>query len=95
MSTEAVPAPPAPADLGPPVVEVRDLKVQFQTRVGMWAGLRGAKPEIARAVDGATLTLHRGEVLALAGESGCGKTTLARSIMGLIPWIRSPSATIS
>jgi len=82
VSSEVIPA--APMALGRPVVEVRDLKVQFKTRVGLWAGLRGAKPDIARAVDGATLTLHEGEVLALAGESGCGKTTMARAIMGLI-----------
>ena len=83
VSAEVIPA--SPTTMGPPVVEVRDLKVQFKTRVGMWAGIRGQKPDIARAVDGATLTLHEGEVLALAGESGCGKTTLARAIMGLIP----------
>ena len=38
-----------------------------------------------RAVDGVSFTLHRGESLGLVGESGCGKTTLARAILGLDP----------
>jgi oligopeptide/dipeptide ABC transporter ATP-binding protein len=69
---------------GEPVIEVRGLKVRFTGRVGLLAGLRGKKGADAKAVDGLDLTLHRGEVLALAGESGCGKTTTARAIMGLI-----------
>ena len=67
------------------VLEVRDLHVEFTGRVGLFAGLGGAKGTNARAVDGVNLSVARGEVIALAGESGCGKTTLARTIMGLVP----------
>lgn len=67
-----------------PVIEVRGLEVNFTGRVGLLAGLMGKKGADAKAVDGVNLTLRRGEVLALAGESGCGKTTTARAIMGLI-----------
>jgi oligopeptide/dipeptide ABC transporter ATP-binding protein len=66
--------------LGPAVLEVRGLEINFKGRAGLFA----KKPPDAKAVDGVDLTLHRGEVLALAGESGCGKTTLARAIMGLL-----------
>jgi oligopeptide/dipeptide ABC transporter ATP-binding protein len=56
-----------------PLLELRDLHVQYPARHGA----------IARAVDGVDLELPEGEVLALVGESGCGKTTLARTIIGL------------
>ncbi len=67
-----------------PLLEVRDLHVRFASRAGLIGGRRARETTIARAVDGVDLTLQEGEILALAGESGCGKTTLARSIMGFV-----------
>jgi oligopeptide/dipeptide ABC transporter ATP-binding protein len=75
-------APPRPGTRRP-VLEVRDLHVRFAGRIGLGQGLLGRRPTEARAVDGVSLELYPGEVVALAGESGCGKTTLARTIMGL------------
>jgi oligopeptide/dipeptide ABC transporter ATP-binding protein len=77
--TKTVPSP----EPGLPLLEVRDLHVTFAGRTGLLAGLAGRKASPARAVDGVDLALYPGEVVALAGESGCGKTTLARTIMGL------------
>jgi oligopeptide/dipeptide ABC transporter ATP-binding protein len=74
---------PAPGD-GAPLVEVRGLHVRFKGRTGVFAGKRRRSAALARAVDGVDLSLAEGEVLALAGESGCGKTTLARTMMGFV-----------
>ncbi|MBM4434595.1 MAG: ABC transporter ATP-binding protein [Chloroflexi bacterium] len=57
-----------------PLLEVRDLHTQFHTRDG-----------VVRAVDGVTFELSAGETLGLVGESGCGKSVTALSLMRLIP----------
>lgn len=65
---------------GRPVLEIDDLKVYFPVRKGLLKRTVGW----VRAVDGVSLRIARGETLALVGESGCGKTTLARAILRLI-----------
>jgi oligopeptide/dipeptide ABC transporter ATP-binding protein len=65
----------------PGLLRVEDLHVTF--RMGR-RGLRRRSGRVVRAVDGVDLDIGRGEIVALAGESGCGKTTLARTIMGFV-----------
>ncbi len=57
-----------------PLLEVTDLRTYFTTDAG-----------VARAVDGVSLQVEAGETLGIVGESGCGKTVTALSILGLIP----------
>jgi oligopeptide/dipeptide ABC transporter ATP-binding protein len=62
-----------------PVVEVRDLSKHFTIR----RGLLGLAVATARAVDGVSFSVERGETLGLVGESGCGKSTVGRTIVRL------------
>ena len=64
-----------------PLLQLEDVHVHFPARHGLFS--RGGAP--FRAVDGVSLTIARGEILGLVGESGCGKTTLSRAIMQLQP----------
>ena len=57
-----------------PVLQLEDLTVRFHLKRGQLT-----------AIDGVTLTVHRGETFGLVGESGSGKTATARSVMRLIP----------
>src|SRR5437870_2581695 len=66
--------PLAPAAARAPLLEVADLKTWFFTRDG-----------IVRAVDGVSLHVMPGETLAIVGESGCGKSVTALSILSLVP----------
>jgi oligopeptide transport system ATP-binding protein len=62
------------------LLEVRNLKKYFPFKKGIFSRTIGE----VRAVDGVSFTLERGETLGVVGESGCGKTTLGRSILRLI-----------
>ena len=63
-----------------PLLEVRDLRKHFPVRKGVFARVVGQ----VKAVDGVSFDVREGETLGLVGESGCGKTTVGRSLLRLI-----------
>ncbi len=70
---------PAPVPL--PLLEVRNLHKHFPIRAGLFARIR----EQVRAVDGVSFSIGAGRTLGLVGESGCGKTTVGRTLLRLVP----------
>ncbi len=62
-----------------PVLELVGLVAGYRQRQGMWGRRR-----TVRAVAGVNLTVHAGETVCLVGESGCGKSTVARTVVGLL-----------
>ena len=75
--------------MSPPMLEIRDISKQFVKRLDVAAKIAArmgadVKEEIVHAVDGVSMSIAKGEVLGLVGESGCGKTTLGRIVAGIL-----------
>ena len=94
--TENIFAPTSPHPSPPPrfargreeavVLEVDDLARYFDVSAPLLARLIGGMPRLTlKAVDGVSFSIRRGETFSLVGESGCGKSTVARLIVGLYP----------
>lgn len=65
----------------PPLLQVKDFHCYYPIRKGLFKRVVGH----VRAVDGVSFDIQQGKTLALVGESGCGKTTLGKSLLNLIP----------
>ncbi len=90
---EPIAAPPAAATTAPAgtratdqptsaqLLQVDDLRVTFGAGRAAWFGAE----RLLTAVDGVSFTLHPGETLGIVGESGCGKSSLARAVLRLVP----------
>jgi len=73
-----------PAVSEAPLLEVRDLKMYFDVSKPLVTRLVNRMPRyVLKAVDGLSFAIRRGETFSLVGESGCGKSTVARTVAGL------------
>lgn len=68
-----------------PLLEVEDLVVRYAIPRGLSGAILRRPHRFVHAVSGVSLSVRRGEMVALVGESGCGKTTTAQAILRLVP----------
>src|SRR5262249_35257288 len=66
------------------LLEVENLVVRYPLPRGLFGSLARREAPSVHAVDGVTLSLEEGELVALVGESGCGKTTTAQAVLRLV-----------
>ena len=67
------------------ILEIKDLKKYFISRKTILQMIKHEEPSTVRAIDGVSLDIYEGEVVGLVGESGCGKSSLAKVLMNLYP----------
>jgi oligopeptide/dipeptide ABC transporter ATP-binding protein len=77
---------------GRPLLQVEDLVVRYRVARGLSGAVLRRAEQHVHAVSGVSLTVARGEMVALVGESGCGKTTTAQAILRLV---RAESGSVS
>ena len=65
------------------IISIKDLKVYFPVEKAFTDNTLKAEKRFVHAVDGISLDVFKGETIALVGESGCGKSTIGRTIVGL------------
>ncbi len=66
------------------IIEVEDLAKFFPVKIPALQRILTRKPPVVHAVDGVSFALPKGEVFGLVGESGCGKTTVGRTVLRLL-----------
>lgn len=66
------------------LLEIKDVRIRFRIKSFVRTMLDGGKDPFIEAVCGTSLAIKPGETFALVGESGAGKTTLARAVIGLV-----------
>jgi peptide/nickel transport system ATP-binding protein len=81
QSATLQPPAPKPLDRAKPLLAVRGLKTYFEVAAGFKA--LSARHAVVRAVDDVSFEVFRGETVGLVGESGCGKTTVGRTLLRL------------